>query len=235
MSEAYNLHGQGLALLEANRLAAAGEALSAAYTIWRELGQAHFLMETVGGLALLRLAAGDLSQAQTHVEEMLSLLATEGTVRSSLRQWVHFVAYAVYQARGEAETALAHLVQTEAAMGEIAALLTGEEANLFYERVPLNRKLLTAVAAHSQVAPTRLVRAGTPAGRKLTPADYVEISWTISTPADSQVADPALRRRRILRRLLAEAEAQGAAPTANDLAIALGVSRRTILRDMKLL
>jgi len=39
----------------------------------------------------------------------------------------------------------------------------------------------------------------------------------------------------VLQRLLAEAQAQGAAPTDDDLADALGISRRTILRDMKAL
>jgi biotin operon repressor len=39
----------------------------------------------------------------------------------------------------------------------------------------------------------------------------------------------------VLRRLLAEAEAQGAAPTDDDLARALGISRRTVLRDMEAL
>ena len=38
-----------------------------------------------------------------------------------------------------------------------------------------------------------------------------------------------------LRRLLAEAVAQKAAPTDDDLAAMLGVSRRTVLRDMELL
>jgi predicted DNA-binding transcriptional regulator YafY len=36
----------------------------------------------------------------------------------------------------------------------------------------------------------------------------------------------------VLQRLLYEAQAQGAAPTDDDLAAALDVSRRTVLRDM---
>jgi DNA-binding SARP family transcriptional activator len=233
--EGYNLHGRGLTLLEAGRLAEANEALRTAYGLRRELGEGHNLMDTVGGLALLRLAEGDLPQAQICVDEMLSLLAAGGAVRPSLRQWVHFVAYAVCLARGEEETALAHLIQSEAAMHEIAALLSSQEAGRFYEQVPLNQKLLAAVAAHSQVISASLVRVGTPAGRKLTPADYIEIVWTIATPADKQIVNLAERRRHVLQRLLAEAKAQGAAPTADDLAAVLGVNRRTILRDMKLL
>ena len=40
------------------------------------------------------------------------------------------------------------------------------------------------------------------------------------------------RRRHRLQRLLTEAEAQGAAPTVDDLARALGVSRATVKRDL---
>jgi len=81
----------------------------------------------------------------------------------------------------------------------------------------------------------RLVRADVPLGRKLTDADYRSVAWTVYAPEDDAVARLALRRQQVLRRLLAEAESQGAAPTDDDLAAALRVSRRTVLRDMKLL
>ena len=45
--------------------------------------------------------------------------------------------------------------------------------------------------------------------------------------------DKSERRLYRLKRLLDEAEKQGGAPTDDDLAQALGVSRRTILRDMQ--
>jgi DNA-binding SARP family transcriptional activator len=233
--EAYTLHSRGLALLEVGRLVEAGEALQAAHAVRAELGEQHLLMETAGALALLHLAAEDLAQAQTTVDEMLTLAAAGGMVPAALRQWVSYVAYVVCQAQDQVETAVAHLVRAEAAMQEIAAPLSDQDAGRFFEGVPLNRQLLEAVAAHSQVIAARLVRAGTPPGRKLTAADYIEIAWTAAAPADSQIANPVQRRRHVLQRLLAEAEAQGAAPTADDLATALDVSRRTILRDVKTL
>ncbi len=233
--EGYNLHGQGLALLEVGRLAEASEALQTAYKLRRELGEGHNLMETVGGLALLHLAEDDLPQAQARVDEMLTLLAAGGTVRPSLRQWVHFVAATVYRAQELWNAEREHLVQAEAAMQQIAALLSSGEADRFYEQTPLNQKLLAALSAHTRVVRASLVRAGTAAGRRLTAADYVEIAWTVSAVSDTQIGNPAERRRHVLRRLLAEAKAQGAAPTADDLAKALDVSRRTVLRDMKLL
>jgi DeoR/GlpR family transcriptional regulator of sugar metabolism len=59
------------------------------------------------------------------------------------------------------------------------------------------------------------------------------VSWTVSAPEDEAVVDKTLLRRQRLRRLLQQAENQGAAPTDDDLARALGVSRRTILRDLQ--
>ncbi|MBA3469434.1 MAG: helix-turn-helix domain-containing protein, partial [Herpetosiphonaceae bacterium] len=58
------------------------------------------------------------------------------------------------------------------------------------------------------------------------------VQWTLNTPADTAMGDKTTQRQQRLRRLLTEAAAQGAAPTDDDLAEALGVSRRTILRDM---
>jgi DNA-binding SARP family transcriptional activator/tetratricopeptide (TPR) repeat protein len=108
----------------------------------------------------------------------------------------------------------------------------------FFEQVPVNREI---VAAHAQLSQTaaqitaRLVRATVPLGRALTEADYGEIRWTVNAPEDEAITDRTERRRFVLKRLLAEAAAQEAAPTDDDLARALGVSRRTILRDMQAL
>lgn len=84
-----------------------------------------------------------------------------------------------------------------------------------------------------------LARADAPLGSRLTDADRVCVRWTIDAGAEDaalrRTATPAeVRRHRILR-LLAEAAAQGAAPTDQDLADALGVTRRTIEHDMRIL
>lgn len=81
-----------------------------------------------------------------------------------------------------------------------------------------------------------LARAGALLGRRLTAADRVRVRWTIDAGAEDAAlrrtgTTVALRHHRI-RRLLAEAAAQGAAPTDQDLADALGVARRTIETDM---
>lgn len=77
-----------------------------------------------------------------------------------------------------------------------------------------------------------LARADAPLGRPLTPDEKVTLCWTVEAPEDASVAGKVARRRYVLCRLLAEAEAVGAAPTDAELAAALGVCRHTILRDV---
>jgi DNA-binding transcriptional ArsR family regulator len=81
----------------------------------------------------------------------------------------------------------------------------------------------------------QLARQGTPRGRPLRPNEFVEVIWTLDCDeylaARSQGGKVAERHSRI-RRLCAEALAQGAEPTVGDLADALGVNGRTVDRDI---
>ncbi len=81
----------------------------------------------------------------------------------------------------------------------------------------------------------RLPRAGVPLGRPLHEDEWVTVTWTVAAPEDQALAGKVTRRHHRLLRLLNEARAQGAAPTQEHLAEAVGVSRRTIERDMALL
>ena len=88
--------------------------------------------------------------------------------------------------------------------------------------MPLNRELAIAAARHSHVELVTLagsVRA-------------VSFGGKIGHRADERVEEGAARRRHVLARLLREAAAQQATPTHDQLATALKVSRRTILRDL---
>jgi DNA-binding SARP family transcriptional activator len=87
-----------------------------------------------------------------------------------------------------------------------------------------------------RVLEVQLARVDAPLGRSPTPAEQVPVRWTVDDgEADANMLQrsgkAALRRHR-LRRLLEEAAAQGGAPTDDELAAALGVSRRTVLRDI---
>ena len=81
-----------------------------------------------------------------------------------------------------------------------------------------------------------LARLDAPLGRALASHERVIVRWTLHAGVEDMRVEHmqgkiALRRARIIR-LLAEARAQGAAPTDRELAQALGVSQRTIIADI---
>ncbi|HFQ92596.1 MAG TPA: tetratricopeptide repeat protein, partial [Anaerolineae bacterium] len=228
--EGYNRHGRGLTHLDMSNLAAARGDLTAAANLRAELGEQENRLETLGGLALVCLEAGELKDAAAHLRQIASQLADDQ--RASLRQWLHYVAFRVHQALGQTEPARQQLARSKAAMNEILAPLPPGDQARFRRNFPLNRQILAAWRQYQRQIQVKLARADAPLGRKLTGADFVAVSWTIYRPEDDDISDKAARRRHILKRLLAEAQAQNAAPTDDNLAQALGVSRRTILRDM---
>jgi tetratricopeptide (TPR) repeat protein len=230
--EGYAEHNRGLALLECGRASEAREVLAHACTIRDELGEQDNLLESQAGLALASLAAGTPAQAQAALAPALRASETRSQ-RAALRQWLAYAAYRVCQDLGQREVALGHLRQAAAAMRETAALLPSAEREGFLRHVPLNRDTQAALAALARQIEVRLARVGAPLGRKLSSDEYRTVAWTVYTPEDDAIARPDQRRRYVLRRLLDEATAQGAAPTDEDLATALGVSRRTVLRDIR--
>ncbi|MCC7165078.1 MAG: AAA family ATPase [Anaerolineae bacterium] len=108
----------------------------------------------------------------------------------------------------------------------------------FFERVPVNRAISAAyfdMFGRARTQTVALARKTAPLGRTLAREERVEVVWTVAAPEDETFDAKTARRRYRLCRLLAEAQAQNAAPTDDDLARALGVSRHTILRDMRAL
>jgi tetratricopeptide (TPR) repeat protein len=222
-------HGLGLTWLEEKNIHEAQKALMAAQSIWQALNQPLKLMETEAALALVYLAEGQPIEAKKHCQMALDCLDDSLQQTASWRK-VHYTAYQVFA--DMPEKSWHHLQQAGTAVQTLAQSLPPERRQPFLEKAPLNRQIITAVAQHSQHIQVHLVRADVPLGRKLTSDDTIEITWTIHSPLDETIASPSHHRRAILKRLLAEAALQGAAPTDSDLAEALNVSRRTIERDM---
>jgi DNA-binding SARP family transcriptional activator len=79
-----------------------------------------------------------------------------------------------------------------------------------------------------------LARKGVPRGRPLREDELIEVVWTIDLPEQIEhgAASKASTRQERLRRLCEEAAVQGAEPTVGDLASALGVTARTVDRDI---
>jgi tetratricopeptide (TPR) repeat protein len=121
-----------------------------------------------------------------------------------------------------------------------AALFTDDQLRAdFMDQVYWHRLVETS---WQEIFPTlapqvvRLARANAPTGRPLAEKERVDVFWTVDDgEQDAETlrhkGKVALRRRR-LRRLVSQAQAQGAAPTQRELARAIGVTERTIRRDL---
>lgn len=231
--EAHALHGRGVAQRDLGHLSEARADLLQARAIRQDLAERDMLVATEADLALLELAAGDaaaLARAGAHMQAMLETLVPAD--RADLRAHVYYSAYAVLQQRGEQAAAQNYLGMAILAMQEMAAALPPAAHQRLLQNDPLLCKISAARHQTVRIVTTRLARADTPLGRRLEPGDYIEIQWTLTAPEDLTLAAADARRHQVLQRLLQEAVDQGAAPTDSDLARILGVSRRTILRDM---
>ncbi|MBX3059052.1 MAG: tetratricopeptide repeat protein [Anaerolineae bacterium] len=230
-SEGYTLHGRGTAYFEEGRFAEAVADLETAVQIRAELGEESNLCFSQADLALALLAQGQVAAAYDQVQAALVLLSPKTT--PDARQQVHYAAYQTFLAQKQEAPARRQLALAEQVLWETANTLPADQRPSFLQLNPRNQEVLTAVRRHTHSQQRQLVKADVPSGRRLTSADYTAVTWTLYTVADELAASPAARRQQVIQRLLQEAAAQGAAATDDDLAQALGVSRRTILRDRR--
>ncbi len=228
-SEGYALHGRGVTYYQAGRLDEAVADLQTAVHIRAELGEVSNLCFTQADLALALLAQGDVAAADDAVQTALAGLSPKTTPEA--RQQAHFAAYEILLAQGKEPGALRQLALAEQVLWQTANALPETQRPSFLQLNPRNQVVLTAVQRHTRTEQVQLVKADVPSGRRLTDADYTAVTWTLTTVADELADSPAARRQQVIQRLLQEAAAQGTAPTDDDLAQALNVSRRTILRD----
>jgi DNA-binding SARP family transcriptional activator len=181
----------------------------------------------VRGLALLELGRDDDAFASTR--EAVDALATGAEFACAALWWHYRAAVAV----GDRDEAAITLERAHAELVRRVEGLTAELRRRAIDRVPEHAAI---AAAHAVAHPTRqivrLPRIEAPTGRSLRPEELVEITWTVEAPEDVDVPDVGERRRRQILRLLDEATAQGAAPTVDDLADAIGASRSTVRRDL---
>jgi DNA-binding SARP family transcriptional activator/DNA-binding transcriptional ArsR family regulator len=91
------------------------------------------------------------------------------------------------------------------------------------------------VAERRGVIEVLLARHDAPRGRPLQTHELVAVAWTVEAAEDAEAlrrGGKVGQRQMRLRRLCAEAGAHGAEPTVADLAEALGVTVRTVSRDL---
>jgi tetratricopeptide (TPR) repeat protein len=200
------------------------------------------LARCLNSLGLVHLERGDLELAERYFGRSLALRQQIGDRRGEAWCWHNQGRAAL--ARGDLAAAREKLETARSIFAAIEHPYGLDTCARFLAQV---EQAEAAACAVRQIT-TRLPRADAPLGRPLREDEYVTVTWTVDAPEDatargearSEQARPersragrkvARRRRRILR-LLAEAQAQGAAPRDQDLAAALGVSLRTLRRDM---
>lgn len=201
------------ALAQAHSGLAAAHGLAEPWT----LGLAHRVMAEVAAHC-----GGETDVIRPHFEESIRLLREIGASAELARA---LAAGGRYLAdRADADAACRGAAWVEEARSLFQQLdMAGDLARLDQHG--------TSCSPADQVK-VRLPRVAAPTGRPLREDERVAVAWTLAAPADDAIAGKTPRRQHRLLRLLREAEEQGAAPTVDDLAAALAVSRATIKRDL---
>ena len=219
-----------LALVELDRkqpvsaLAYAEQALA----VCQKSGMADLQVTSGGvrGLALLHL--GRVAEALVETETAVSALK-ESVDQDYLVWWWH---YQVLTALGRDAEAAQALQESYALLLNYVSPLTEAQQQHSLAALHEHAEIVATWQAGYQQVTVSLPHAAAPTGRPLRADEFVSVAWSVETVLDTAVADKKQRRQQRLQRLLAEAAAQQAAPTIQDLAAALHVSPGTIKRDL---
>jgi len=225
----------GRALWLSEHYAEALDAFQEAYKGYEHCGELGFLPELLARQGLAYLGLGERVQALRATRQALVTLA-QGEVSDEAIPEIYYAHARALTANDEPVQAQTYLQRAYENLLAVAAHLEDEAARqAYFHHNPVTRRLMKEVYARgiAHAPKSGVISRQLPALRDRRP---VQVRWTVDAgPADVALKQArgaiALRRAR-LSRLLDEAEAQGATPTAAHLAEALGVSKRTIQRDM---
>lgn len=232
--EAGTLASLGQALLSAQQFEAALEAYQRAHAMHERLGELEYLPEMLAYQGLALLGLGRPEQASALTQQALLGLA-QGAVDNEIASEIYYAHAQAMVARGDEKQAQDYFKRAYENLVRYAAQLEDEAARqAFFNHNPFTRHLMRELYARKIAQPPGSVTRKLPARRD--PARRVQVSWTLDAgPADAALRQAegaiALRRNR-LSRLLREAQTQGGRATVEQLADALGVSARTIKRDL---
>lgn len=236
MEVAYVQHDLGALLARLNQPSAAIPLLEAARTAWTKQGNLQLRVKSEAFLGLAHLAAGDRTLADELAVSGLTNFQSGVPVGEQTQDWL-WALHLLLTALDRPDPARTVLRAAYTELQRQAQNISDPNMRRsFFERVRLNRSI---VSAYDQLTGSpreifvSLARIDVPLGRTLREDEFVTVQWTVNAPEDEAITDKTDRRQFQLKRLLEQAKAQNAAPTDEDLAHALGVSRRTILRDMK--
>ena len=198
-------------------------------------GEWGYLPELLAYQGLAHLGLKQYSQALSLTRRAVLALA-QGEVSQEVTPEIYYAHALALSASGEEDQARVYFAQAYESLLAGAAQLADEAARqAYFHRNPTTRRLMQELYARemAQAPAVGIITRQIPAaqGERL-----VQVRWTVDAgPSDAALRQAkgaiALRRSR-LARLLREARSQGASPTVAHLAEALGVSKRTIQRDL---
>jgi tetratricopeptide (TPR) repeat protein len=232
---AFASHDLGALFLRLGRAAEAVPLLRVAVRYWVDTGGDVLRAKSEAFLGLALHSLGESGEPSDFAESGLQLARRGPIMGEQPQAWLWALSQLLDQLgrREDADEVLG--AARRELVRQAGSIADPERRRGFFERVPLHRDIVSASDARrgaAGVVAVRLAHVAAPLGRTLRPGELVDVRWTVHAADDEAIADPAERRRHRLRRLLDEAARNSAAPTDDDLATALGVSRRTILRDM---
>ncbi|MEW5868220.1 MAG: tetratricopeptide repeat protein [Chloroflexota bacterium] len=233
LAEGWLLDSLGHALAGLGQVDQAAQAYQQAMNIRREVVHWDKALESLAGLARIAMRRADLSAALHYVEQILEIQDRKGLSSGNEPFRVNLTCYQVLEACQDRRSG-EYLARSYTELMRLKANIEDEALERsFVENVAAHRELIAAYhACQGKKIRVSLPRAGVPGGRPLRPDEYVEVAWTVAAPEDECIPGKARRRRQRLLRLLEQAREQGAAPNHDHLAQALGVSSRTIERDL---
>ncbi|MGC9348103.1 MAG: hypothetical protein ACP5JG_08205 [Anaerolineae bacterium] len=219
-------HGNALAVLQH------------AYAACERIDELARLPELLAYQGLAELGLGH-RRAALDITRRAILALAQGTVSDEVIPEIYYAHAMALVANGTDDQASSYLTQAYHTLLDAAAQFKDEESRqAFFRHNPALRRLMDELTARG-LAPAPdagIVSRTLPSASDDQP---LQIAWTLDAgPADAALKQAqgaiALRRAR-LNRLLREARAQGARPSTADLAEVLGVSRRTVQRDLVVL
>jgi DNA-binding SARP family transcriptional activator len=218
-----------LLMLDQGQAGAALELLEKVLAQTRQAGYVGLEVSLLADKGRILLASGQGEAALACTTEAMERF-TPGWEMPWMIPFAHYQALHALGQVGEARAALEKAYQM---LNDMLASLTPEQQAMSRTSIVEHRDILQAwQASQPRRIAVRLPSVSAPQGRSLRADEWVQVSWTIATPEDEAIPGKVERRRARLLRLLQEARAQGAAPTSENLAQALGVSLRTVAADL---
>jgi tetratricopeptide (TPR) repeat protein len=187
-------------------------------------------------IALCHLRKGAIKEAEQKSKQAFAII--ESDKNDKYKKTIYFHHWQIMLAIDQKDQANQALVKAyELLQAQKETLPDPDWQRAFLENIPVNREIAAAYAnlqAQIQAGQitVQLPDFNAPHRGLVPPDQMVSVTWTIQHPSDEAIRGKKARRHHCLLRLFKEAEAQGAISTVKSLANALGVSEKTIRRDL---